>query len=266
MSPTGMMRGLWRYRGFVLNSVKRDFQLRYTGSVLGVAWNVINPLVMIVVYTIIFAEVMRSRLPGIEDHYAYGVYLCAGVLTWTLFVEIVSRSTGMFIDNANLLKKSNFPRVCLPSIVTLSALLNFAVVFGIFLLFLVVTGRFPEWTALAAIPLLLLEIVFAVGVGILVGTLNVFFRDIGQAVGVLLQFWFWLTPIVYPASVLPDQFRFLLALNPIAPLMAAYQGIFVEHTPPNWTSLNGTLVAAFVLVILGYLTFRKHAPELVDEL
>jgi lipopolysaccharide transport system permease protein len=266
MSPTGIMRGLWRYREFVLNSVKRDFELRYTGSVLGIAWNVINPLAMIVVYTIIFTEVMRARLPGIDDHYAYAVYLCAGLLTWGLFVDIVNRSAGMFIDNANLLKKSNFPRVCLPSIVTLSALLNFAVVFGIFLAFLAVTGRFPGWPALAVVPLLLLEIGFGIGLGILVGTLNVFFRDIGQAVGVLLQFWFWLTPIVYPSSLLPEEFRFLLDFNPMASLMAAYQGIFVERIAPNWASLQNMLIAAAVLLAFGYLAFRRHAPELVDEL
>jgi lipopolysaccharide transport system permease protein len=261
-----MLRGLWLYRGFVLNSVRRDFELRYTGSVLGIAWNIINPLAMIVVYTIIFAEVMRSRLPGIDDRYAYGVFLCAGVLTWGLFVDIIGRSTGMFIDNANLLKKSAFPRICLPSIVTLSALLNFAVVFSIFLAFLGITGRFPGRPILAVVPLLLLEIGFAVGLGIVVGTLNVFFRDVGQAVGVLLQFWFWLTPIVYPASILPGEFRFVLDFNPMVSLMAAYQGIFVEHVMPSWASLGNVLVTTAVLLTFGYFTFRKHAPELVDEL
>jgi lipopolysaccharide transport system permease protein len=261
-----MMHGLWQYRGFVLNSVKREFALRYTDSGLGVLWNIINPLAMIIVYTIIFAEVMRSRLPGIEDRYAYGVYLCAGVLTWGLFVDIVTRSAGMFIDNANLLKKSAFPRVCLPSIVTLSALLNFGVVFAIFLVFLELTGRFPGWPVVAVVPLLVLQIAFAVGLGTLVGTLNVFFRDIGHVIGVLLQFWFWLTPIVYPASILPDEFRILLELNPMAALISAYQGIFVERVVPSWSNLASTLIVTAVLLTVGYVTFRRHAPELVDEL
>ena len=113
----GMLKSLWAYRGFILGSVKREFQLKYRNSLLGAAWTVLNPLAMIVVYTVIFSEVMRARLPGVGGTYAYSIYLCAGILTWGLFAEIVGRCQTMFIENANLLKKISFPRMCLPVII-----------------------------------------------------------------------------------------------------------------------------------------------------
>ena len=100
-----MLKALWAYRGFILGSVKREFQSKYRNSLLGAAWNIINPLAMIVVYTVIFAQVMQAKLPGINSTFAYSIYLCAGVLTWGLFAEMVGRGQNVFLDNANLLKK-----------------------------------------------------------------------------------------------------------------------------------------------------------------
>ena len=131
-----LLKALWGYRGFVLGSVQREFQSKYRNSLLGAAWNIINPLAMIVVYTVIFAQVMRAKLPGVDSTFAYSIYLCAGVLTWGLFVEVVGRGQTMFIDNANLLKKISFPRITLPIVVVLNAMLNFAIVFGLFMAFL----------------------------------------------------------------------------------------------------------------------------------
>jgi lipopolysaccharide transport system permease protein len=262
----GKIKALWAYRDFILGSVKREFQLRYSGSLLGAGWNVINPLVMVLVYTVIFSEVMRAKLPGVDDVYAYGIYVCCGILAWGLFTEIITRSQNVFLENANLLKKSNFPRVCLPAIVTLSALLNFAIVFGLFIAMLAISGRSPGWTVLTLVPVLVVEIVLATGFGILVGTLNVFFRDVGQLMGVVLQFWFWLTPIVYPVVIIPDTVRHWLRLNPMVAVIAAYQGVFVTHSVPQWESLLPVVILAVVMLGLGYATFRANSDELVDEL
>jgi lipopolysaccharide transport system permease protein len=261
-----MLRSLWQYRGFVLGSVRREFQIRYTGSVLGVAWNVLNPLAMILIYTVIFSEVLRARLPGGTDGLAYGTYICSGLLTWGLFTEIVLRSLTVFIDNGNLLKKSNFPRICLPVVVVLSSLVNFAIIYSLFLGFLVVTGRFPGWLAIAAPAILLLQVTLAAGLGVLLGTLNVFFRDVGQTMGLVLQFWFWLTPIVYPPATLPAHLRPWLALNPMVPIIAAYQGIYVRHEGPVWSSLGVPAVVAITVALVGYAVFRRHSAEMVDEL
>jgi lipopolysaccharide transport system permease protein len=262
----GLIKALWAYRGFIRGSVQREFQSKYLNSLLGAAWNVINPLAMIVVYTVIFAQVMRAKLPGVDSTFAYSIYLCAGVLTWGLFTEMVSRGQNMFLDNANLLKKISFPRITLPIIIVCSAGLNFVIVFCLFLAFLVVSGNFPGWVILAIAPLLLLQVAFAMGLGMVLGVLNVFFRDVGQFFGIFITFWFWLTPIVYPATILPERIKPFMALNPIAPLMTAYQGILVNHQMPNWSSLWPTALLTVVLCALGLHLFKKNVGEMVDEL
>jgi lipopolysaccharide transport system permease protein len=261
-----MLRGLWTYRGFVLGSVKREFQARYTNAMLGALWSLLSPLAMIVVYTVIFAEVMHSKLPGASSGFAYSIYLCAGILTWGLFADIVARGQGVFIEQANLIKKVSFPRICLPLIVVLNALVNFGIIFGLFTLFLIVSGNFPGWIFLATLPLLALQVLLAIGIGMIAGVLNVFFRDVGQLVGIALQFWFWLTPIVYPASILPPGVRPLLAWNPMAVIVGAWQDVLVKGAAPDYPALAKVAVLALLLCVFGLRLFRKRSGEMVDEL
>lgn len=262
----GIFKPLWAYRGFILGSVKREFQSKYRNSLLGAAWNVLNPLTMIVVYTVIFSQVMKARLPGVDTTFAYSIYLCAGVITWGLFAEITGRAQNIFIEHANLLKKLSFPRLCLPTVVVLNAGLNFAIIFGLFTIFLLVSGNFPGWAYLGLVPLLLIQIAFSIGLGITLGVLNVFFRDVGQLFGVALQFWFWLTPIVYPVSTLPESVRPFMELNPMAGLIAGYQAILVKGEWPHWQGLGFATLLAVVFTLVGFRLFRKHAGEMVDEL
>ena len=261
-----MLRALWLYRGFIFGSVEREFRARYLGSLLGAAWAILNPLAMILIYTIIFAQVMKARLPGVESVFGYSIYLVSGLLPWTLFAEILGRSHSVFIDNGNLIKKSSFPRVSLPTIAVISAGLNFSIVFVLFLGFLMVTGNFPGLVVAAVLPVLLIQITFASGLGILLGTLNVFFRDIGQMIGVVLQFWFWLTPIIYPMEIIPERFRWVLALNPLTPLITAYHDIFLRQQMPQWESLVPVMLISACVAWFGLAVFRRNAGELVDEL
>lgn len=261
-----MLKALWAYRGFILGSVKREFQSKYRNSLLGAAWTVLNPLAMIVVYTVIFAQVMRAKLPGVDSTFAYSIYLCAGVLTWGMFAEITGRAQNTFLDNANLLKKLSFPRLCLPVVVVVNAGLNFAIVFGLFTLFLLVSGNFPGVAYFAVLPLLAILAAFAIGLGMTLGVLNVFFRDVGQFFGIVIQFWFWLTPVVYPSSILPAGVQEFMSFNPMAPLMAGFQGALVSGQWPNWASLTYPAVLAALLCLLGMRLFRKHAGDMVDEL
>lgn len=263
---SALLQGVWNYRGFVLGSVKREFQVKYQYSLLGAVWTVLNPLALILVYTVIFAQVMRAKLPGIESSFAYSIYLCAGILTWGLFAEITTRAQTVFLDNANLLKKVSFPRFCLPVIVVLNALINFSIIFGIFIAFLILSGNFPGWVFFAIFPILVLQILFAIGLGIILGVLHVFFRDVGQFFGILIQFWFWFTPIVYPTSILPAEINSLLIYNPMASVVAAYQTILVKQQLPDWLSLLPVLLLTLVLCACGLLLFRKRAAEMVDEL
>jgi lipopolysaccharide transport system permease protein len=257
---------LWRYRGFVFGSVKREFQSKYRNSMLGAAWTVINPLAMIVVYTVIFSQVMRAKLPGIDSTFAYSIYLCAGILTWGLFSEIVGKAQSVFIDNANLLKKVSFPRLCLPIIVVVNALLNFSIIFSLFTLFLVISDNFPGWVYFAVFPVLFINILFAIGLGITIGILNVFFRDIGQLFTIILQFWFWLTPIIYPITIIPEQLRIYVELNPMVNIISAYQTILVRGELPQWQGLWMVSAISLLLCLIGLSLFRKHSGDMVDEL
>jgi lipopolysaccharide transport system permease protein len=266
MISLSMFAGVWRYRGFVTGSVKREFQAKYRNSLFGAAWTVLNPLAMIVVYTVIFSQVMGSRLQGVDSTFAYSIYLCAGALTWGLFAEITGRAQSVFIEHANLIKKLQFPRICLPIIVVLNAGINFAIVFGLFTAFLVLSGTFPGWVYFALFPVLLLQVLFAIGLGMVLGVLNVFFRDVGQFFTIVLQFWFWFTPIVYPAATLPPAVRELLVWNPMAAVVAAYQAILVNGQLPQWGTLLPVALAGAACCLLGLQLFRKRAGEMVDEL
>lgn len=262
----GMFKPLWMYRGFILGSVKREFQSKYRNSLLGAAWTVLNPLTMIIVYTVIFAEVMRAKLPGVNSIYGYGIYLCAGTLTWSLFAEIVGRAQTVFLDNANLLKKLSFPRLCLPVVIILSSTVNFAIVFGLFTIFLLISGNFPGTVFIALLPLLTILILFSIGLGITLGVLNVFFRDVGQFFGIVLTFWFWLTPIVYPASILNENLRNILAWNPMSSLIAGFQKILVSGQWPLWENLWLITLLSVFFCLAGFGLFRRHVGEMVDEL
>lgn len=260
------LSGIYRFRGFIFGSVRREFVSRYRNSMLGATWLVLQPLAQILVFTLVFSQVMRARLPGVDSSFGYSIFLCAGLLTWGLFADILSRSQNMFLDNANLLKKLSFPRICLPIIVTLSACAGFAIIFGLFVGFLLLSGNFPGWAFLAIAPVLLLQILLAIGLGMVIGVLNVFFRDVGQLFAIVLQFWFWLTPIIYPLATLPDWAQRIVMLNPMTPLVLAYQGILVQGAQPVWASLLPTAALACALCFFGLRLFQKRAGEMVDEL
>jgi len=214
----------------------------------------------------VFAQVMRTRLPGVADIYGYGVYLCAGLFAWSLFAEVTQRSIGVFIDNGNLLKKASFPKSSLPVIIVLSSLLNFAIAYGLFFAFLALRGHFPGLVVIAAVPILVVLVAMAVGLGVLLGTLHVFLRDIGQAVNIVLQFWFWLTPIVYPVAVVPDFIKPWFAMNPLASAVAALQDIFTGGQAPTWQTLVTLAAIALIACVAGLAAFRSQADNIVDEL
>ena len=261
-----MLGTIWRYRGFIAGSVKREFQTKYRNSLLGAAWTIFNPLAMIVVYTTIFSQVMGNRLQGSDSTYAYSIFLCAGLLPWGLFAEITGRGQSVFLENANLIKKLQFPRICLPVIVVLNALVNFAIIFGLFTAFLVISDAFPGWAYLAMFPVLLVQIMFSIGLGMMLGVLNVFFRDVGQFFTILLQFWFWFTPVVYPITTLPAAVRDLVVWNPMTAIVSSYQTIMLHGRTPDWFALLPVTLLALGCCVLGMKLFRKRSGEMVDEL
>lgn len=261
-----IIQSLWAYRAFILGSIKREFQLKYRNSLLGGAWTILNPLAMILVYMVVFSKIMAAKLPGVEGTFSYGIYLCSGVLIWNFFSEIVNRSQNMFLDNANIIKKLTFPRLCLPAIVVGSASLNFLITFSLFTIFIFVTNSFPGIVYLATFPLIGILILFAIGLGIISGVLNVFFRDVGQFFAIFLQFWFWLTPVVYPISIIPEQLRAFIQLNPMTSLVEGFHAIFVRGQWPDWGSFALVTGLAILFCLLGFNLFRQHSGDMVDEL
>jgi len=257
---------LWRYKGFVLGMVWREFKGRYLGSLLGSVWSILNPMAMIFIYTVIFSRIMQARLPGVDDAMGYGVFICAGLLPWTYFAELLGRCPNVFVENATLIKKMHFPRITLPVIVLVSSTINFVIISTIFLVFLAVTGRFPGPVVLQVVPLLAIQQLFVIGIGIFLGTLNVFFRDIHQMVGIILQFWFWLTPIVYPISILPGKARRIVELNPMTAFVTAYQDVILHAQAPQWNRFAIPVAGALFALIMGFWAFSRLSGQLVDEL
>lgn len=266
LSAVRGLRNAWGVREYILASVRRDFVSRYLGTQLGWFWAIAQPVAMIAIYTLVFAAIMKPALPGHAGQFAYGIYLCAGMIVWQLFSEIMSRSIGLFVNNANLLKKVSLPKFALPAVTALSALANFAVIFALFCGFLLATNSFPGAPTLALLPVLLIIVVFALGFGILLGTLNVFYRDVAQMAGMALSFWFWLTPIVYPARALPEWLSAVLEWNPMWPLVGFAQAVFLEARVPPWTQLLYPAIVALLSVVAGLAAFRNLGGEIVDEL
>lgn len=262
----GMLLAVWRFRFFVFSSIKTELRSKFVRSRLGGLWMILNPLSQVIIFAFVLSAVLSARLPGIDNQYAYAIYLMAGTLGWSLFAEIVNRCLTLFIDNGNLLKKLVFPKIALPLIVTGSALVNNILLFGAILLIFGVLGHLPG-AALIWLPVLVvINIALALGLGLALGVLNVFMRDIGQIVPVFMQFLYWFTPIVYMANIIPAQYQSWLAFNPILPIITGYQNVLLYNRAPAWAGLGVVALVAIVLLAFSLLLFRKASPEMVDVL
>jgi lipopolysaccharide transport system permease protein len=261
-----LIKAAWRYRFFILSSIKNDLRLRFIRSKLGGLWMIIHPLMQVLIYALILSTILSAKLQGINSRYAYALYLMAGTLGWSMFSETVSKCLGLFIDNGNLMKKMAFPRICLPLIASGTMLVNnlllLVAIFGVF----AALGHFPDYHVLWLPVLIMLTLLLSMGVGLILGVMNVFMRDIGQVVPVVLQIMFWLTPIVYNISMFPAARQHLFHWNPLYPIVASYQNVLVYGTAPLWGQLFWLFIASAVLLFISLLIFRKASPEMVDVL
>lgn len=227
---------------------------------------VLNPLAMVLVYALILSQIMTAKLPEVATQYAYPVYILSGVIGWTLFAEVLGRCLNVFIDNGNLLKKMSFPKLALPLVVVGSGLVNFVLLFITMFIVFGFLGHLP-YHALQWLPLLvLLTIGLAVGIGLFFGVLNVFMRDIGQVLNVVLQFWFWLTPIVYMLTIVPEEFHWIMMLNPMTGITMGYHNVFLYDKAPDFGLLIYPSVFAIVSLVLAMVMFKKASEEMADVL
>jgi len=261
-----MLHGLWQYRQFVSSSIKNEFRARFSSSKLGGLWMIINPLAQVAIYALILSNVLAAKLPGIGNKYAYAIYLMAGLLAWTLLSEIITRCLTLFIERGNLMKKMSFPRITLPSIVVGSCLLNYILLFIAMLAIFALLGHQFSAAMLWLLPLTFAVIALALGIGLVLGVMNVFLRDIGQALPIILQVWFWFTPIIYPENIIPESYRHLLSLNPMYPIISAYHQVLVYNQSPQLGSVFIILVIALILLLLSLFIFRRASAEIVDVL
>ena len=261
-----LLLAAWRYRFFIVSSIKTELRSKFVRSSLGGLWMILNPLSQVLIFAFILSAVLSAKLPGITNQYAYAIYLMAGTLGWSLFAEIVNRCLTLFIDNGNILKKLVFPRIALPLIVTGSAVVNNALLFVAILLIFGVLGHLPSMALIWLPVLMIINIALALGLGLGLGVLNVFMRDIGQIVPVIMQFLYWFTPIVYMANIIPEQYREWLAFNPLIPIINGYQNILLYNKEPEWTGLGVITLIALSLLAFSLVLFRKASPEMVDQL
>jgi lipopolysaccharide transport system permease protein len=245
--------------------IRRDFKGRYAGSMLGFLWSFLQPLWNLLLFTFIFSVVLKiSPIGERTDNFA--IFLFCGLLPWTALQEGVMRASTAITDNSSLVKKVSFPSELLVLSVVGAALLHEAIAGGLFLVVLAAVGEFA-WRGL---PLLLLaipiQVALTAGLGLLLASINVFFRDTAQVLGMVFMGWFYLTPIVYPAALLPERFRPWIDLNPAATLVALYRQALLGGglVPPDGTFRLA--VISLVLLAAGMVLFRRLRVAFADEI
>jgi lipopolysaccharide transport system permease protein len=261
-----VLKRLWDYKAFVYSSIKAEYNTRYARSKFGFMWMLIHPLAQVMVYALILSQIMQAKLPGIVSDYSYPIYMLAGILAWTLFSEILNRSLTVFIDNAELLKKISFPKLALPAILVGSAIINYLLLLTIIIIVFISLGH-HQLQYLYWIPVLsVITILLAMGIGLFFGILNVFIRDIGHVMSVVLQFWFWLTPIVYTQNIIPEQYQELLLYNPMTGIVMGYQNIMVFGKSPDLDLLLYPVVVMLIFLALSIFVYKKASSQMVDIL
>jgi lipopolysaccharide transport system permease protein len=247
-------------------SIYREFSNNFARSKLGGMWAVISPLSQVAIYALILSNVLAVKIPGIESKYSYAIYLMSGILAWTLFSEIINRCLNMFTDRSNLIKKVSFPHIALPVIVIGYSLLNYVLLFLAVLVIFILLGHQFSLALFWLLPITVVLALLGLAIGLVLGILNVFVRDIGQMVPIVMQMWFWFTPIIYPVSIIPERYMYLMNFNPLYPIVSAYHNILVNGTAP---SISGVVIISMFSVaglLFGLYLFRKAISDLIDVL
>ncbi|RLC89803.1 MAG: ABC transporter permease [Chloroflexi bacterium] len=263
------LRELWQYRELIRNLVVRDLKVRYKSSIFGIAWSWLNPLLMMVVYTIFFTVFLPNDIPH------YPVLLLSGLLPWNFFNDSVFQATASIVGNAHLIKKVYFPREVLPISTVLSNLVNFLVALPVFFALVFVSGAPLTWWALLLPITILIQVAFTIGLTLFLTTLNVFFRDTQIILGVIMLAWFFLTPVFYPIEIVPQEKTvlgvtfnaqlWLRRLNPMASIIASYRDLLYRGAPTGLDFLLRTAVTALAVLVVGYLVFLRYSPRFGEE-
>jgi len=256
------IRQMLRYREAIRTMVARDLKVRYSNSVLGILWTLLNPLLMTVVYTLVFAFLFRNAIEK------FPVFFMASLLPWNFFVGATLGCVASIVGNGHLISRVYFPRDILPFSIVLSNLINFLLAL-IVLFALTLVYRIPVRASLFFLPVvILIQCLFSLGLGMFLAALNVHFRDTQQVVEVLLQSLFFLTPIIYPLDFIRNPTVQLLVrvVNPLASLIVSYRDIIYSARLPDMQFLAITTAEALLLLVFGYWFFHKNSPSFVEQL
>ena len=256
-----LAKEIWEYREMVASLVKRDLKSRYKGSVLGFLWMFLNPLLQLAVYTVVFSTIMRM---GIDKFY---LFLFVALVPWLFFSTCLSAGTTVIFSQQDMVKKIYFPREVLPIAFTISQFVNMLLSFLVIFAVLIISGIRLNPQALFFLPLVMLvEFVMALGVTYLVSALNVYFRDLEHILGILSMAWMYLTPILYPMDMVPQQYARLFTLNPMTSVTIAYRDILYYGQVPHMNTLFHALVMGVLVLAIGQVVFGRLQRHFGDEL
>lgn len=257
---------LWRARGLLWAFVRKDLQQRYVGSSIGFFWTVVNPILELLTYTFVFHVLLDVRFHPSGNTAQYVLFMFCGMIAWAAFADGITRATRSVTESAHLLRKLHFPAIVLPAHVVLSAVVNQSLRLSILLVGMLLLGDGVSWHALLVPLFVVVQALFTLGVGLLLATLNVYYRDMGHWVAAALMIGMFVTPVFYPASAYPRQFLLLLYPNPLAQFVGIYQGLLLNQHVPFFNSMLYACVAAGGALVVGASVFahnRRAFPDLV---
>ncbi|MBP3635489.1 MAG: ABC transporter permease [Bacilli bacterium] len=254
-----MFKELYNYRELLKNNIKKEIRGKYKGSWLGVVWTFLNPLLMLLVYSIVFPYILRVKV----DHYP--IFMMIALVPWTFFTTAVQTGTGSVVAEGGILKKVYFPRVIIPISIVTSALVNFLITCIIMFVFILFSGVGFSIHCLLFPVIVLLQYIITLAIVYVLSAINVYIRDVDHFVSIIIMLAFYLTPIVYKADMLPAKFQWALKVNPMAQIIEAYRAIFYNHTIPDMNMLLIWGVIGIIMLVLGNLVFRKLEKGFVEE-
>ncbi|HYI01441.1 ABC transporter permease [Hyalangium sp.] len=253
------LRELYQYRGLLLSLTLRELKARYRGSVLGFLWTFLNPTLQMLVYTLLFSVYMRQQI----DNYTYFMFI--GLLPWIWFSSSVNGGASAISDRRDLLTKVRFPAQVLPASVVATNLCNFVLSMPLLFVLGLIVGRWPSWHVVAFPLVVLTQLVVTLALVYLISAINVVFRDLQQIVANLLTMWFFITPIFYQATTIPERFRDLMVLgNPMAVMVLSYRSIFYDRQFPAAGPLAMWFGIALVLLAVASVIFERRREEFAE--
>jgi lipopolysaccharide transport system permease protein len=255
------LRELWRYRELMVFFIWRDLKVRYKQTILGVAWAILQPLMTMVVMSIIFGQV--AKIP--TNDIPYPIFAYSGLLPWLFFSGGMSRAAGSMVGSAGLITKVYFPRLIVPIASVFGGLPDFALSFAVLFGLMIHYDMYPSWHVIWLMPLLLvLAMITALGVGLWLAAINVRYRDVRYIVPFLAQFWMYLTPVIYPANLLSKRWQILYGLNPMVGVVEGFRWALLNRGDPPGPMMAVSAVMAVVVLITGALYFRRMERTFAD--